>query len=330
VTSSNPPYLRIVEEIRRRIATGELRPGDQIPSARQIRQDWSVAIATATKVHATLRQEGLTQVVPGLGTVVATSPPAPPRASTSRRTVGQAPATRGRHSPVRESDEQLSRARVVRVAIDIADGEGMAELSMRRIATDLGVATMSLYRHVTSKDELVLAMIDAALGEEPFPVTAPEGWRRQLEQISWMMWTAFRRHPWLAPAMSLTRPQLAPNALAVADRVLTALEGAGLSMEDRLYIHVTVFSFIRGVATALEPEAEAQRDTGMTNDEWMQSQEATLRELASSGSPLLGLALRNDFDFDLEKLFVFGLTRLLDGLETFLRGRFARTNQAAD
>jgi len=306
---TDPPYRRIVDDIRRRITTGELGPGDPIPSARRITREWGVAIATATKAHAVLRQDGLTQVVPGVGTVVATRARQP---SARQATAGRA---------ARDSDGQLSRDRIVRTGIDIADSEGIAELSMRRIATALGAATMSLYRHVASKDELLLHMIDATLGEEPLPALAAGGWRARLEQTAWMQWSVFRRHPWLAPVMSLTRPQLAPNALAITDRVLTALEGTGLNIEERLYVHITLFSFVRGVATAFEPEAEAQRETGMTNEEWIESQEATLRQLAAAGSPILRMALQEDFDFDLEKLFVFGLGRLLDGLETYLRGR---------
>ena len=136
-----PPYRRIVDHVRHRIAAGELRPGDRIPSARQLTRDWDVAIATATKALGVLRQEGLTAVRPGIGTVVAEP----------RR---------------RASEGELTRERIVRAAIAIADAEGMAEVSMRRVATGLGVATMSLYRHVPGKDDLVLLMIDAALGEE--------------------------------------------------------------------------------------------------------------------------------------------------------------------
>jgi AcrR family transcriptional regulator len=203
-------------------------------------------------------------------------------------------------------------------AIAIADADGMAELSMRRIATELGVATMSLYRHVASKDDLILLMIDAAIGEEPLPPAGPEGWRVQLERIARMEWTLFRRHPWLAPAMSLTRPQLAPNALAITDRVLTALEGTGLGVADRLYVQITLFSFVRGVATAFEPEAEAERETGMTNEEWLETQEGLLQDVIAARSPMLRPILRNGFDFDLERLFTFGLARLLDGLEAHL------------
>ena len=319
MTRPGPPYLRIVDDIRRRIAAGELRPGDQVPSARRITQEWGVAIATATKVHAALRQEGLTQVLPGIGTVVtapAAPSPASARASSSGRLAGLASATR-RHASIRQSNEELSREGIVRAAIDIADTDGMAELSMRRIATELGVATMSLYRHVAGKKEVVLHMIDTAIGEESLPMAA-EGWRAQLEQVAWLEWTAFRRHPWLAPAMSLTRPELASNALAITERVLNALEGTGFGMEDRLYVHVTLFSFVRGVATAFEPEAEAERETGMTDKEWMDSQESPLQELAPSGSLLVNMALQNDFDFDLDRLFEFGLARLLDGIQANL------------
>src|SRR3954470_13075334 len=136
MTEVEPPYRRIVAEVRRRIEAGELRPGDRVPSARAITREWGVAIATATKAHAALREEGLTIARAGVGTVVA------------------GPAPRREH--------ELTRERIVATASAIADADGLAELSMRRIASTLGVATMSLYRHVPSRDDLTLAMIDMA------------------------------------------------------------------------------------------------------------------------------------------------------------------------
>src|SRR5690242_15945562 len=146
---TEPPYQRIAAELRARIRTGELKPGDRIPSARQITRDWSVAIATATKVLAALRQDGLVEAVPGIGTVVSTA--------VVSSTVDQS-------TPV-VVNADLSRAQVVAAAIELADTEGIAALSMRRVAASLAVPTMSLYRHVGSKDELVLEMIDRAIGE---------------------------------------------------------------------------------------------------------------------------------------------------------------------
>lgn len=320
MTEANPPYLRIVDDVRRRIASGELRPGDQVPSARRIQRDWGVAIATATKVLATLRQEGLTTVRAGVGTVVAGAAE-PLRRGRSSVPDTPPPGRRAVAGPAdgRGTGGDLTRERIVRAAIDIADIEGMGELSMRRIAMELGVATMSLYRHVPGKDDLLLFMIDAALGEERFPDTRPAGWRAQLELCARLQWTLFRRHPWLAPAMSLTRPQLVPNALAHTNWVLAAFEETGVNLNDRMFIHVMLFGFVRGVATALEPEAEAERETGLTFEEWMESQTQNLELFLARNPPLalLPLTERGDFDFDLNKLFEFGLARMLDGVEVF-------------
>jgi DNA-binding transcriptional regulator YhcF (GntR family) len=295
-----PPYRRIADEVRDRIARGELRPGDRVPSARQITKQWGVAIATATKALAVLRDEGLTTPRTGVGTVVAT----PQTAGPARR------------------ERDLDRDRVVRAAIAIADADGMAEVSMRRIAGDLGVATMSLYRHVPSKDELVLAMIDAAYGEVELPVPRPAGWRTQLELCARVQWAMFHRHPWLAGSMSLTRPQLAPHAMRTTEWILQALGETGLSFPDRMYVHVTLFSFIRGVADALEPEAEAIRETGITNDEWMNQQnERFIALIGEHELPTFRRFADADFDLDLDSLFEFGLARLLDGLGVFIDSR---------
>jgi AcrR family transcriptional regulator len=292
------PYRRIADEIRERIASGQLRPGDRVPSAREITREWSVAIATASRALATLGAEGLTEAVPGKGTVVAAAPARPTGAG--RRATPTEPA--------------LGRDRIVRVAVEIADADGLAEVSMRRVATALDVATMSLYRHVANKDELIVHMIDAAIGEQPLPPPSGAGWRADLAAIARLQWAGYRRHPWLAPALSLTRPQLAPSAVRMADRVLGALAETRLPLPERLYVHLTLFSFIRGVAAAFEPEAQARRETGLSYDEWMQTQEATLAGMLPAGSPLHQMTSQDDFDLDLDQLFEYGLTRLLAGI----------------
>lgn len=162
-----PPYLRVAAEIRRRIADGELAPGDRVPSTRQIAREWNVALATATKALTALRQEGLVQAKPRVGTVVAAS---------HRRPV----AARPRTAPDRERERELTRERIVHTAIEIADAEGLAAVSMRSVAARLHAATMSPYRYVNSKDDLVLLMADAVLGELCFPLRRPptggSGW----------------------------------------------------------------------------------------------------------------------------------------------------------
>ncbi len=78
------------------------------------------------------------------------------------------------------SDPRLAPDRIVAAAIAVADAEGLAGLSMRRVATELGVATMSLYRHVADKDDLLLKMMDAAFGECRFPARPPRAGGAQL------------------------------------------------------------------------------------------------------------------------------------------------------
>jgi len=304
---SVPPYQRIADQIRHRIATGDLQPGQRVPSARAITREWGVALATATKVLAALQQDGVVTVVPGIGTIVAP----PPASAPSRAAAAHARRPEG---------GDLSRDRVVRKAIEIADAEGMNEVSMRRIAAELGAATMSLYRYVPSKDDLILHMINVVMGEENFPAERPAGWRAQLEYAARLQWKLFHRHPWLAPVLSLTRPQLAPNALQHTEWVLGAFDDEDLDMLSRMLIHVTMFSFVRGIATALEPEEEAQRETGLTDDEWMQTQEQAFYDFVTAGhlKRFFEFTQTADFDFDLDKLFEFGLVRLLDGLAAFL------------
>lgn len=296
MSEPEPPYRQIVGDVRRRIEAGELRPGDRVPSARAITRQWGVAIATATKAHAALREEGLTIARPGVGTVVAG--PAPRR------------------------DHELSRERVVACAIALADRDGLADLSMRRLAAELGVATMSLYRHVPSRDELTLAMIDATLGEIRLPTHHPRGWRASLERCARLEWALFQRHPWLGPSLSLTRPQLAPNAMRLSEWVMAAFDGTSLTLGERMYVQVLLFSFVRGLASALEPENEAMRDSGLTADQWMDQQEAIFVAMMDTHAMThFQQLVLEPFDLDLDSLFEFGLARLLDGLTLFVDAR---------
>ncbi|MEH0433190.1 TetR/AcrR family transcriptional regulator C-terminal domain-containing protein [Streptomyces stelliscabiei] len=314
--AGDPPYLRIVAAIRQRIADGELAPGDQIPSTRQIAREWGVALATATKVLTTLRLEGLVRTRPRVGTVVAgPATAAPPRRHPS-------PA-----SPVPDSERELSLHRIVRTAIDIADTEGLSALSMRGVAARLGVAAMSPYRYVPSKDELILLMADTAFGEESYPVDVPGGWRARIELSARTLWTLYRKHPWLAQIGSLTRPLLVPNLMVHGEWVLRALDGHGLDPTKLFDIHVLLYSHVQSLAVHLEMEAHAQAATGQSEDQWMDSRTPALQELVESGrfptfSKVVG-AFEDGYDLRLDALFEFGLKALLDGLTPLVEGEQA-------
>ncbi|MGH3586941.1 MAG: TetR/AcrR family transcriptional regulator C-terminal domain-containing protein, partial [Pseudonocardia sp.] len=182
-------------------------------------------------------------------------------------------------------------------------------------------ATMALYRHVTDRDDLVLRMLDTALGEWEAPAHPPEGWRARSEGAARALWVLFRRHPWLAPAMSVTRPQPLAGALAYSEWQLAALHTTGADEATVFTAYLTLFNYVRGTAVNLEPEAEAEATSGLNTDEWMDTQAPALRAIvAGGGFPRMERLLSTPYDFDLDVLFEFGLQRLLDGLAVVLDG----------
>ncbi|RZT20267.1 TetR family transcriptional regulator [Kribbella sp. VKM Ac-2569] len=295
------PYQAIAAELRRRIEAGELLPGDRVPSTRALVRDFGVAMATATKALQVLQADQLVHPAPGVGTVVGP----PPR---SRRTA-VAP----------DGVPDLNRDEVVRMGIAIADAEGLAALSMRRIAAELGVSTMALYRYVGGKDPLVVQMVDAALGEFPLG-EIPAYWRDAVTAVARVHWAAYRRHLWLASAISLSRPQLVPRLLPHTDAVLRALRG--FEKDAALSTTISLFAYVRGIALVMESEAQAEQDTGVTADEWATRQGDQLAAMIAAGNLTAFqelLADGFDYEYDLDQLFEFGLGVFLDGLSARLR-----------
>jgi AcrR family transcriptional regulator len=231
--------------------------------------------------------------------------------------VGPPPGS-SRTGPARDGD--LNQDEVVRTGIAIADAEGLAALSMRRIATELGVSTMALYRYVGGKDALVLRMVDAAIGEFPLG-ELPKHWRDTVALVARTHWAAYRKHLWLASAISLSRPQLVPRLLPHTDAVLRAL--GGLEKGAALSTIISLFAYVRGIALVMESEAQAEQDTGVTADEWVTGQTDRLAMMVAAGNLTAFRELLTDgfdFDYDLDQLFEFGLGIFLDGLAARGRG----------
>src|ERR1700726_4145195 len=95
---------------------------------------------------------------------------------------------------------QLTREKIAAVALAIADAEGFPAVSMRRVAQELDVGTMSLYYYVKTKDDLVAVMDDALMGEALLP-SLPKGWQRAMMEIAKRTHAVFIRHPWALAAM---------------------------------------------------------------------------------------------------------------------------------
>lgn len=286
---------QIIAELSAKIESGELTPGDLLPSARRISRDWHVAIATATRVHAGLREAGLAETLPGVGVVVRRSKP---------RATNRAP---------------LRTQVVIATAIAIADAEGMDGVSMRRLAVELDLAPMSLYRYVSDKDDLRTKMLDAALAQWQPPERGDAGWRECLEAAGRGLWQLFRRHPWLAASMSLARPPIVAGGIGWTEWVLAALDVHGLDLSTRFDIHLAFFSLIHGLASNLETETAATAATGLNADEWMDEQLPALWAIVSeSDYPQLHQLVHTAYDFSLDHVVERSLRYFLDGLEAEL------------
>ncbi|HEY3480885.1 MAG TPA: GntR family transcriptional regulator, partial [Streptomyces sp.] len=315
------PYQVIAAELRRRIEVGELLPGDRVPSTRALVRDFGVAMATATKALQALQAERLVHASPGVGTVV--GPPPRSRRTATAGSGGLRNATTGPSGAVVPTGSrrtgavvpELDRDEIVRMGIAIADAEGLAALSMRRIASELGVSTMALYRYVGGKESLVVQMVNEAIGEFPLG-EIPEYWRDAVTLVARVHWAAYRRHLWLASAISLSRPQLVPRLLPHTDAVLGALRG--FEKSAALSAMISLFAYVRGIALVMESEAQAEQDTGVTADEWATQQGEQLAAMIAAGNldafrELLADGF--DYEYDLDQLFEFGLGVFLDGLE---------------
>ncbi|GGV12676.1 hypothetical protein GCM10010260_59340 [Streptomyces filipinensis] len=196
---------------------------------------------------------------------------------------------------------------------------------MRGVAARLGVAVMSPYRYVTSKDDLILLMADTAFSEESYPANAPEGWRSRIELGARTLWALYRKHPWLAQIASLTRPLFLPNLMVHGEWVLGALDGHGFDPTMLFDIHVLLYSHVQGLAVHLEMEAHAEAVTGQSEGQWMESRTPVLEKLVESGrfptfTKVVG-ALDNGYDLRLDALFECGLKALLDGLTSIVEGQ---------
>jgi AcrR family transcriptional regulator len=226
--------------------------------------------------------------------------------------------------PSRGPKPGLSVEQVVRAAIELADAEGLAALSMRRVAERLGVGTMSLYTYVPAKAELIDLMLDAVLLEAVRPLEG--GWRARLEQIARENWALYRRHPWLLQ-VATARPPLGPGVTAKYEHELRAIDGIGLTDLEMDSVITLVVGFVHGAARGAFDAAQIEQRTGMTDEQWWEASAPVLERLvdftrypiASRVGTAAGEA--HGSAYNAEHAFEFGLQRVLDGVEALVRAR---------
>src|ERR1700721_4027131 len=126
---------------------------------------------------------------------------------------------------------QLSREKIASAALAIADAEGFEAVSMRRLAQELEVGTMSLYYYVKTKDDLIAVMDDALMAEALLP-SLPKGWRRAITEIATRTHSVFLRHPWALVSMLSAPPGL--NAMRHLEQCLEALAATTMTTKQKI------------------------------------------------------------------------------------------------
>ncbi len=183
-------------------------------------------------------------------------------APTGRRTGGRA-------------GEPLTRERIVAAAVALADAEPHGEITMRALATRLGVRSpMGLYRYVGSKDGLADLMADEVYRQ--ITVVRGRGWREALRGLGLSGWAAVQRHPWFA-RLAFARPPFGPGALALYDTALAELDPLGLDAPTRMGAINTVLGHVLGAGLALLEENAMRAGAGVRDES----------DLADAAAPLL-------------------------------------------
>jgi AcrR family transcriptional regulator len=213
----------------------------------------------------------------------------------------------------------------VRAALQVADGEGLAALSMRRVADELGVGTMSLYRYVPNKSALLDLMMDTVIGDAQSGDEPQGGWRERLEASARGELAFFRRHPWMLQ-VAVGRPLLGPNELAALEAQLGVVAGLGLREHEMMGVVSLVDGYVRGIAQQLVDADQAAGRTGVSDEQFWTAVGARIEQAVRDDSfPLLWkLGAAGVFDqaedaFD--AFFEFGLQRLLDGVQALVEAR---------
>jgi AcrR family transcriptional regulator len=232
------------------------------------------------------------------------------------------PATVAAAWGVRERSQKgpkpgLSLARIVDAGVRVADSEGLDAVSMGRVAALLDTAPMSLYRHVSSKDELVRLMVDAAWGDSPGSALAGEGWRAGLSRWAWDFRAALRRHPW-AGRIPISGLPIMPREIAWFEDALACMAGTGLTEARKASVIMLLSGYVRNLAATEADITAVVAASGLGVDEWMASYPRMLGQLADPRrfpalTAFIAAGVFETADSPDDE-FIFGLGRILDGV----------------
>lgn len=220
----------------------------------------------------------------------------------------------------------LSVDAIVAAAIEIADADGLAAVSMGKVAERLGYTPMSLYRHVPSKDDLLTLVQDAAIGEPPPTAGDDPGWREALATWARAIAAAYRARPWVLD-IPITGPPAMPHQIAWLERALAALAGTPLDDGERLSIALVLSAYSRSFAQLTTDLQQGIERRGVTGPEMTRQYGQMLGRLVTEARfPTVHAAIRHGLFDEAEEgegdgvdvEFEFGLQRILDGIEVHM------------
>jgi AcrR family transcriptional regulator len=224
-------------------------------------------------------------------------------------------------APDREARLGLSLERIVESAIDLADGDGLGAVSMKRVAEGLGFTTMSLYRYVSSKDDLLLVMHDTAWRPPPGLDVPSGGWRSSLARWTREQYLIIRRHPWLEQVRHIERAGT-PSQISWMDLGLRTLADTPLTEHHKIELLLLLSGYVFAQARAAATAADgAQRGLFAPGH----ASEAFGALLLTVADPERFPALRRSVegggfsDDDPFPDFDFGLDLILDGIDCLVR-----------
>ncbi|MEU7838429.1 MULTISPECIES: TetR/AcrR family transcriptional regulator C-terminal domain-containing protein [unclassified Nonomuraea] len=232
-----------------------------------------------------------------------------PRASLWERLEAPAPAQR----------QTLSPQRIAMTAVEIADAEGLEAITMRRLATELGVAPMAPYRHVSGKDDLLQLMVDHVYAG--FHLPAEREWRESMRTLALRTRDLMLRHLWLAQLPPQARLSLTPNRMRVAEQALSALDGLGLDADAMMSVFRAVDAYVQGALNDESAVRNLMHEQGWSDGDELRSELAPqmIWHMRTGRYPTfqryLQTATRKD---DAQWQFETGLTYVLDGIATTL------------
>jgi len=240
---------------------------------------------------------------------------------------GVAAAWHGRETGTRGRRPGLSLATIVAAGLRVAVTDGLGAVSMGRVAKELGAATMSLYRHVSAKDELLAHMVDAAFGAAPDEPAPDESWRAGLTRWADAHLAVLRRHRWLV-RVPISGPPLMPNQVLWFERGLACLRDTRLAEAEKPSVLLLVNGFVRNQATLEADLMLAARTSGIAPDQVGASYSDLLARLTDAARfpAIHALLAARVFvgDGAIEDDFQFGLDRILDGIAVLIRARDTR------